>query len=171
MITKYICTYKTKPCIKILCFYWSIPGVFKSKFHDYLAARVNLQWLWCLRDRYPKIVIFTLYCGVFAFLDLHFLPSRVPSISDTSAGADPRGEGGTRRPPPLKLEKIWFFGVKSWFFTRNTPKMFALPSTRRNFFKCAPPPLTWNPGSAPEVTLILMMFLNYINVNYVLIYI
>ena len=59
-------------------------------------------------------------------------------------------------PPPLKLEKIWFFwrkivifhtkypknvraslrnykkiwlvGVKSWFFTRNTPKTFAPPS-------------------------------------------
>ena len=30
--------------------------------------------------------------------------------------------------PPLKLEKIWFFGVKSWFFTRNTPKIFAPPS-------------------------------------------
>ena len=39
-----------------------------------------------------------------------------------------------------KLEKIWFFGVKSWFFTRNTPTMFAPPSARRNFFKCAPPP-------------------------------
>jgi hypothetical protein len=25
-------------------------------------------------------------------------------------------------------KKIWFFGVKSWFFTRNTPKMFAPPS-------------------------------------------
>jgi hypothetical protein len=24
------------------------------------------------------------------------------------------------RPPP-KIGKIWFFGVKSWFFTRNTP--------------------------------------------------
>jgi hypothetical protein len=29
--------------------------------------------------------------------------------------------------PPLKLEKIWFFGVKSWFFTRNTPKFSHLP--------------------------------------------
>ena len=28
---------------------------------------------------------------------------------------------------PLKLEKIWFFGVKSWFFTRNTPKYSRLP--------------------------------------------
>ena len=54
------------------------------------------------------------------------------------AGADP-------------LEKIWFFGVKSWFFTRNTPTMFAPPSVRRNFFKCAPAPemhvcfRTWRP--------------------------
>jgi hypothetical protein len=36
--------------------------------------------------------------------------------------------GRTRRAPPLKLEKIWFVGVKSWFFTRNTPKIFAPPS-------------------------------------------
>jgi hypothetical protein len=43
--------------------------------------------------------------------------------------------------------KTWFFGVKSWFFTRNTPKIFAPPSARRNLFKCAP--LTWNPGSVP----------------------
>ena len=49
---------------------------------------------------------------------------------------------------PPQLEKIWFFGVKSWFFTRNTPTFFVPPSTRRNFFKCAP--LTWNPGSAPD---------------------
>ena len=46
--------------------------------------------------------------------------------------------GGAPGAPPLKLEKIWFFGVKSWFFTRNTPKMFAPPSVWRNFFKCAP---------------------------------
>jgi hypothetical protein len=55
--------------------------------------------------------------------------------------------GRTRRAPPLKLEKIIFFCVKSWFFTRNTSKIFAPPSARRNFFMCAP--LTWNPGSAP----------------------
>ena len=42
---------------------------------------------------------------------------------------------------PLHLEKIWFFCVKSWFFTRNTPKIFAPPSVRRNFFKCVPPNL------------------------------
>ena len=31
--------------------------------------------------------------------------------------------GRTRRAPPLKLGKIWFFGVKSWFFKRNTPNV------------------------------------------------
>jgi hypothetical protein len=68
-------------------------------------------------------------------------------INLSKAGADPGG-GGPGAPPSLKLEKIRFFGVKSWFFTRNTRNIFAPPSTRRNFFKCAPP-LNWNPGSAP----------------------
>ena len=63
------------------------------------------------------------------------------------SGADPGG-AAPGAPPPPKIGKIWFFGVKSWFFTRNTPKIFAPPSARRKFFKCAPP-LTWNPGSAP----------------------
>ena len=49
--------------------------------------------------------------------------------------------GGSRGAPSLKLKKIWFFGIKSWFFTRNTPKFFAPHSARRNFFKCAPPNL------------------------------
>ena len=41
--------------------------------------------------------------------------------------------GRARRTPPLKLVKIWFF-------TRNTPKIFAPPSAGCDFFKCAPPP-------------------------------
>ena len=82
---------------------------------------------------------------------------------ETLTGADPGGGGAhpARPPPPLKLEKIRFFGVKSWFFTRNTPKIFAPPSAiGKNMICCrkivifhtksAPPPLTWNPGSAPE---------------------
>jgi hypothetical protein len=40
---------------------------------------------------------------------------------------------------PPQLEKIWFFDVKSWCFTRNIPNIFAPPFTRRNCFKCAPP--------------------------------
>ena len=47
--------------------------------------------------------------------------------SQPIAGVDPGVHPA--RAPPLKLEKIWFFGLKSWFFTRNTPKMFTPPST------------------------------------------
>jgi hypothetical protein len=68
---------------------------------------------------------------------------------------------------PLKLEKIWFFGVKSWFFTRNTPTIFAPPSARRNFFKCAP--LTWNLGSAPGLYNILY-FLWLYNELFIILY-
>ena len=66
-------------------------------------------------------------------------------------GVDPGGKAQPVRSPTLQLEKIWFFGVKSWFFTRNSTKIFAPPSARRNFFNCAP--LTWNPGSAPDIDL------------------
>ena len=52
-------------------------------------------------------------------------------------GVDPGGAPGAR--PPKIGKNMIFFGVKSWFFTRNTPKIFAPPSARRNFFKCALP--------------------------------
>ena len=52
------------------------------------------------------------------------------------------GEGRHPVCPPSKIGKKYdFFGVKSWFFTRNTPNIFAPPSARRNFFKCTPPNL------------------------------
>ena len=61
------------------------------------------------------------------------------------AGADTGGAPGAR-PPPLKLEKIWFFGVKSWFFTRNTPKNVRASLRSAQFFLTAPPPnlKPWN---------------------------
>jgi hypothetical protein len=37
--------------------------------------------------------------------------------------------------------KYDFFGVNSWFFTRNTQKYFAPPSARRNFLSAPPPNL------------------------------
>ena len=66
---------------------------------------------------------------------------------------------------PLKLEKIWFFGVKSWFFTWNTPTIFAPPSAigkigffglkswffTRNTPTIFAPPTTCIPGSAPVI--------------------
>ena len=57
------------------------------------------------------------------------------------AGADPGGGAPPAR-AHLKIKKKWFFfGVTSWFFTRNTPNIFGPPSARRNFFKCDPPNL------------------------------
>ena len=50
------------------------------------------------------------------------------------------------RPTLRHWKKIWFFGVKSRFFTRNTPKI------------CAPPSLTWNPGTAPVLFLYFFVF-------------
>jgi hypothetical protein len=65
----------------------------------------------------------------------------VPKEQSFNIDIDIRGgsRGAHSERAPLKLEKNWFFGVKSWFFTRNTPKMFAPFSA----------PLTSNPGSAP----------------------
>jgi hypothetical protein len=40
-------------------------------------------------------------------------------------------------------------GQLDWIHIRNIPKIFAPPSARRNFFKCAL--LTWIPGSAPDL--------------------
>ena len=83
-------------------------------------------------------------CGHKTFVyEFYTLKTTIILHQTYTAGADPGG-GGT---PPLKLEKIKKFGVKSWFFTQNTPKMFASPSTQSNSFNCTP--LTWNPGSAP----------------------
>ena len=45
--------------------------------------------------------------------------------SQPIAGVDP---GVHPARAPLKLEKIWFFGLKSWFFKRKTLKIFAPPS-------------------------------------------
>ena len=49
-------------------------------------------------------------------------------------GADP-GEGGhTWRAHPLELEKIWFSGVKSLFFTPNTKKKIRASLRSVQFF-------------------------------------
>ena len=78
-------------------------------------------------------------------MQIFFFPvSPTERLPLTISGADPEGGAPGARPPP-KIGKNTIF----WrFFTRNTPKIFAPPSARPNFLKCAPP-LTWNPGSAP----------------------
>jgi hypothetical protein len=48
---------------------------------------------------------------------------------------------GSRVRAPPKIGKHMIFWRKIVIFTRNTPQIFAPPSARRNFFKCAPPNL------------------------------
>jgi hypothetical protein len=89
--------------------------------------------------------------------------------------------GAHPSPPPLKLEKIRFvwrkivifhtkylnilaspstigknmiFWRKIVIFHTKYPKMFAPPSARCNYLS-APLPLTWNPGSAPEMSAVV----------------
>ena len=52
-------------------------------------------------------------------------------------------------PPPLKFEKIWFFCIKFMIFHTKYPKNFRFSLRSVRFFQVCPPPLTWNPGSAP----------------------
>jgi hypothetical protein len=48
-------------------------------------------------------------------------------------GGSRGGAPGAR--PPLKLEKIRFLGVKSWFFTRNTPQILAPPPNLKSWIR------------------------------------
>ena len=111
-----------------------------------LVEGISYSWLIQLlgesfiEDLYSRIICTNLWCKyVFECVDLP--GSWISQNLNGFTGADPRGGGATGARPALKLEKIWFFGVKPWFFTRNTPKIFAPLSARRNFIKCAPPNL------------------------------
>jgi hypothetical protein len=64
--------------------------------------------------------------------------------------------GGSRGRGALKLEKIRFVCVKSWFFTRIPQKISRLPPLGAIFLSA--PPLTWNPGSASGNDNILFWF-------------
>jgi hypothetical protein len=121
-ITIYINYYTNITCIIIL-------GAVMGSIYNYQCNRCLLPLkLWVRIMIMAKCTRYNIYVIKFVCDLPHEIPQKF-----------------SRLPPQLK--KIWFFGIKSWFFTRNTPKMFAPPSARRNFFKCTP--LTWNPGSAP----------------------
>jgi hypothetical protein len=96
-------------------------GVFRVKNHDFT----------------PKNNIFTNFKGGVPPWHITCDRSLIYKYQHNTMVVFVLGQGGT---PPFKLVKIFFFGVKSWFFTRNTPTFFAPPSARRHFFKCAPPP-------------------------------
>ena len=83
--------------------------------------------------------------GDFSASEVYAVP--VPHVApvvflfyNPNAGAVPEGEGAHPARAPSKIGKNMIFWRKSWFFTRNTQTIFALPSAQRNFFKCDPLP-------------------------------
>ena len=57
-------------------------------------------------------------------------------LTQCCPGADQEGGGGV---PPKIWKKIWFDGVKSWFFTRNTPTHIHASLRSAQFFYVHPP--------------------------------
>jgi hypothetical protein len=117
---------KVKPLFKHLWPY--ILTMFPSFIRFFFSQDTILRFLfltWKISQNFTKILVEN--CRIRLYI---------------RGGSSGGGRGGRTRPaPPLKLDKIWFFGVKSWFFTRNIPNIFAPPSARRNVFKCARPQL------------------------------
>jgi hypothetical protein len=116
--------------------------------HRQKIYSINILQVVFYIDRFIVYKCYNKTCANSWTAPTHWILLSILHLVNVRTGADPGG-GAPGARPPLELEKIRFFGVKSCFFTRNTPKMFTPPSARRNFLKCAPP-LTWNPGSAPE---------------------
>ena len=81
----------------------------------------------------------TVRCNVFCIVTLSIV-----IYVDNRGGS----RGGVGHRSTQKFEKIWFFGVRSWFFHTKYPKMVCASLRSAQFFKVRPP-LTWNRGSAP----------------------
>ena len=64
-------------------------------------------------------------------------------------GGSRGGVGGAPGARPLKLEKIWFFFLNRDFSHEISQKISRLPPLGAIFLSAPPPPLNWNPGSAP----------------------
>ena len=111
----------------LITFYW----IFK------LFLRSGWKWLFLYTNCWISLDGITTVILIVIFI-------HIPSVYEFAryiwSRGGFRGGGRTRRAPPLKLEKIWFFWRKIVIFHTKYPKIFTPPSARRNFFKCAPPP-------------------------------
>ena len=159
--------YVPRPSFEYSC--WkrnSLYPIRTDSFVSLVLYLIHISIVWFDSRFYPFNVFFTSTYNPFVFIDTYVLYLRILLIHVYHlftvymchnsllqkwnyrlvlvyryTGADPGEHTRTLPPPPpVKLEKIWFFGVKSWFFTQNTPQIFAPPFARRNFFKSAPPP-------------------------------
>ena len=144
---------------KIVIFHTKYPNKFRASLRSaqFFLVRPPLTWKpgsapaygSFLHNRTNKIRVIIdnfsdeMTCGICSMMikvNRHSLQMQsVRAVIQNKSRGGSRGAHPAAGCAPLKLEKIWFFGVKSWFFTRNTPKIFAPPSARRNIFKCAPP--------------------------------
>jgi hypothetical protein len=83
----------------------------------------NLCMLFNLFQFLNNVIVLQFFCWI---LEIFWLCREIP-------------QKFSRLPP--QLEKIWFFGVKSWFFTRNTPKFSRLPLPGAIFLSACSPNL------------------------------
>ena len=81
------------------------------------------------------------------------------------SGADPEWAHPARAPP--KIGKNMIFWRKIVIFHTKYPKYFRASLRSAQIFLSAPPPLTWNPGSAPVYSnrISFMYFFNVTNCN------
>ena len=90
------------------------------------------------------------------FFVFHFISKRHVFLSTCIYRGGSRRGGRTRRappPPPPKIGKNMIFWRKIIFFHWHEipQKCSRLPPQGAIFLSAPPPPLTWNPGSAPDI--------------------
>ena len=85
----------------------------KNVFHYVRECHHSIHYFVCY-----TFIMFVSSAKVFVCVYAIISYYRYISLVRVSCRGGSRG-GGTRH-APLKLENIWFFDVKSWFFTRNT---------------------------------------------------
>ena len=132
--TRYIsmiwwCQLCTRPTRDVVGFSIVLDHCNNSRRVDMMFHQDTRLWF---RDNQSLLLLLSTVCSVEKQQIYQFSSNDLTLFTLSRGGF--KGGGRTRRAPPLKLEKIWFFCLKSWFVTRNTPKIFARRSARRHYF-------------------------------------
>jgi hypothetical protein len=102
---------------------WDPVAVINKKFNLIKAIKMHPVYT-CTKNRHVRLI------NIGCFFQFHFFVTGDQILYNVDKDKQLKAYAL----PPLKLEKIWFFGVKSWFFTRNTPKFSRLPPLGAIFF-------------------------------------